>query len=474
MKQVKISFFGLLLAASVVSCSKQLEIAPTASFTETSSFKTVTDLEQGVLGIYSPWSGENTMYINAILSDEVKLSSENRGQGQFEHKWQYSSGTESFGFGGFYTMIFRANKVLQASANVAPFNAAEATLKDQLIAEARALRGIAHFELLERYGPTGYQPTGLGIYYQGAVPSVNDRPARGTVASNLTAIEADLAAAKQTAALPSAPVTTANYGNIRLSKALVAGYQARIALYKRDWTNAATLATEAITLSGKTLATGTTFANIWTDAGVTSGEAEIILRLRRTGTGVGTLWQDTNGDVFFEPSDKLKNLYNRTTDVRFNNYFQITAAAPGVDTALVKKFSTSSRGPKIVDVKVMRVAEMFLIRAEARAQSGDLAGATTDINTLRAARIAGYTPIATYADLNTAIADILNERAKELAFEGFRFFDLKRYQLGVNRLSNDVTSPQWITLAANDYKFALPIPQTEINANPGAQQNPGY
>jgi starch-binding outer membrane protein, SusD/RagB family len=139
----------------------------------------------------------------------------------------------------------------------------------------------------------------------------------------------------------------------------------------------------------------------------------------------------------------------------------------------VKKFYTSSRGAKIVDVKLMRTAEMYLIRAEARAENNDLAGASADINTLRAARILGYTPV-TYTDKAVAISDIINERFKELCFEGFRFFDLKRRGLAMSRLSIDVTSPLWQNVAANDFHFTLPIPQDELFANPAYVQNPGY
>lgn len=471
MKTIKISFFSLLLAASVVGCKKQLDIIPTNIFEESRAFKSVNDLEQGVLGIYSAWSGENTMYINAILSDETKLSNENRGQGQFEHKWQYSSGTESFGFSAWYAMINRANKVLQAAGGVAPFNATEQTTKDQLLAEVVALRAVAHFELLQRFGPTGYQASAPGITVVTTVLTPTDKPSRNTVAQAVAAIEADLATARNAAALPNAPVTTPNYGNIRISKAFVAGLQARVALYKQDWTNAAQFASDAITLSGKTLATGATFAGIWTDAAATTTEPEVFLRLRRTGTGVGTLWQDTNGDVFFEPSDKLKQQYNRTTDTRFPAYFTINPAAQ--DTALINKFFTSSRGPKIIDVKLMRVAEMYLIRAEARAELNDLAGAASDINTLRNARIAGNTPV-TFADKATAITFILNERFRELAYEGFRYFDLKRRALGVSRLASDVTSSSWLTLANSDYRMVLPIPSSEVRTNPNQAQNPGY
>jgi starch-binding outer membrane protein, SusD/RagB family len=470
MKTIKISLFSLLLAASVVGCKKQLDILPTNIFEESITFRSVTDLEQGVLGVYSAWGGENTMINNAVLSDEVKLSNENRGQWQFEHKWQYNSATETFNFFGFYQMINRANKVLQAASGVTAFDAAEQTKKDQLIAEATALRAAAHFELLQRFGPVGYEPTGLGVTYVNSVLAPTAKPSRNTVAQTLAGIETDLATARASS-LSNAPQITANYGNIRISKAFVAGLQARVALYKRDWATASTAASDAITLSGKTLATGATFTGIWTDAAATTTEPEVFLRLRRTGTGVGTLWQDTNGDVFFEPSDKLKQQYNRTTDIRFNAYFTINPTAQ--DTALVNKFFTSSRGPKIVDVKLMRVAEMYLIRAEAKAELNDLAGASTDINTLRAARISGYTPI-TYSDKATAVTEILNERFKELAFEGFRYFDLKRRGLPVARLGSDVTSSQWQNLPANDFRMVLPIPSSEVRNNPNNTQNPGY
>jgi starch-binding outer membrane protein, SusD/RagB family len=474
MKQIKISLFSLLLAASVISCKKELEILPTGVFEESRAFQTVQDLDQGALGVYAAYNYDNTIYINALLSDEARLSSENRGQGQFEFKWQYSSGTGGFNFGGFYSMIMQANKVLRAAPGVTPFNAAETTQKDQILAEVTALRAIAHFEILQRFGPSGYQPTAPAATYVTTVLTPNDKPARQTVADMLAGIEADLAAAKASPALQTAPylyqgAMPTGYGNLRMSKATISGFQARVALYKRDWTNAAAFATEAINNSGKTLATGATFRGIWTDA----NDAEVFLRLKRTGA-TGTMWQDTNGDVFFEPSTKIKEQFNRTTDVRWTAYFKITPAGAGVDTALIEKYNgPSSRGNKIVDIKVMRIAEMYLIRAEARAELNDLAGASSDINTLRAARIAGYTPI-TYTDKAVAIADILNERFKELAYEGFRFFDLKRRGLAVNRFASDVTSPGWQNLAANDFHFALPIPSTEIRVNPNYTQNPGY
>jgi hypothetical protein len=69
----------------------------------------------------------------------------------------------------------------------------------------------------------------------------------------------------------------------------------------------------------------------------------------------------------------------------------------------------------------------------------------------------------------------LEERARELCFEGFRFFDLKRKGLPISRLSSDVLSTLWQNMSANDYRFLLPIPQASIFANPNLNgNNPGY
>ena len=465
MKRIKIPLVTLLLVGALAGCKKEnLDIIPTNIFEASRAFVSVGDLEQGLLGAYASYSAENTMYINGLLSDELKISNENRGQGQFEYKFQYNSGTNSFGYNAFYVTVNRANRVLEAMPGVVTNNAIDEATKNGIKAEALALRAYAHFELLQRFAPS-YNPSALGVTYIDYV-FINDKLARQTVAENLGKIEQDLAAARA-GTIPNSPFITTGFGNIRLSKAVVAGMQARVALYKRDWANAATFATDAITLAAKPLATGQDFKNIWLDA----SDSEVMLRFRRIGTGTGTLFQDVNGDVFFEPSEKVKQLFNRTTDVRFDAYFLVGNIAG--DTALIRKFYTSSRGPKIVDPKFMRTAEMYLIRAEARAEQNDLAGAAADINTLRAARIAGYTNVS-FPGKDEAITNILNERFKELAFEGFRYFDLKRRNLPVTRLASDVQSTQWISLPANDFKFTLPIPQTELFANPNATQNPGY
>lgn len=456
-----------LALITMQACEKTVDLVPSDSINEGNVFQTANDLEQGLLGVYGSWSGENGMYVNALVADEAKISNENRGQGQFEFKWQYvpaQGGVASSGWTSFYYTIGLANKVLAAMDKVTPTLAADIAKKDLVRAQLLALRGMAHFELLQRYAGK-YNASAKGIPYT-VTSDIAARPARQTAGDVIKGIEADLVASKVTA-LPAAPAATGTAGTILLSRAVVAGYQARVALYKGAFAAASTFATEAINLSAKTLAPAALFPSIWTD----ESEAEVMWKQRRTGVGVGTLWQDTNGDVFFEPSDKLKALFNRTTDVRFKTYFLVNLASQ--DTCLVNKFFASPRGPKIVDVKAMRVAEMYLIRAEGKAEGGDLFGAAADYNTLRAARITGYTN-ESFASKDAAIAAIYNERARELCFEGFRFFDHMRRGFPISRPASDVQSTTWQTLAASDFRMLFPIPQSSILANTNMEQNPGY
>lgn len=469
MKRLKINSILLvaLLSLGMQACKKTVDKLPTDFINEQNVFQTVTDLEQGLLAAYGTISGENNMYVNAIVADETKISNENRGQGQFEFKWQYvpaQGGSASGSWTNLYQVIGRINKQLSVFDNVTPADAAETTKKEQIRGELLAIRALCHFYLVQGFGGR-YVASALGVPYT-TTSDIAARPARQTIGEVVTGIEADLLAASNSP-LPNAPTVSGTAGVIRISKSVVAGIRARVALYKGDWANAITFANDCITLSGKTLATGTAYAGIWTDA----NESELLFKLRRTGTGVGTLWQDNNGDVFFEPSDKLKSLFDRTNDIRFNSFFLIDPNAQ--DTCLVNKFFASSRGPKIVDVKMMRISEMYLIRAEAKAENNDLVGAASDYNAVRTARITGYVN-ETFADKNVAITKVLEERQRELCFEGFRYFDLLRRGLEVTRPASDVQSLSWQTLPATDSRRLFPIPQASILANPNMVQNPGY
>jgi hypothetical protein len=468
-KLFKALLVSTILIVGIVSCKKELDLMPTDQIIGETAFKSVDDLQKGLFSVYSSFGAglSNGIYIGSILADEVKLSNENRGQGQFSFKWQYTGGggEHNADYATFYRAIDRIHRVLAAIPNVPAANAAEETQKKLIQAELTAFRGMAYFELLKRFMPPGYDAGALGVPVV-LESNLFQKPTRNTVGEVMSQIQADLSAARSAPELPNSVAD-----GLRLSKAAVAGYQARAALLRRDWNEAITLASEAITLSGTTLATRTQYRQIWSD----STNTEVIFRMRNN-YNIQLLWRDSNGDVFFEPSDKLKAQYDRTNDIRFPTFFgRVVTTGSGAqnDTSIVIKYPGSAAGPQRNDIKVIRVSEMYLIRAEAYAETNQLQKAADEINAIRSNRITGHTP-ATFTSKDQAITAILNERFRELAFEGFRFFDLKRRGLGVERLASDVQSASWQTLAAGNFRFALPIPQSEIFANPNTVQNPGY
>lgn len=457
-----ITILFLFSIALCCSCKKQLALLPSDSIPPATALSTVTDLQKGLYGVLAANNASNGIYIGSILADDCKLSNSNRGQGQTTFKWQYTSveAEHNADFATYYTMINDINSILAIIDGVAATSASDIALKKRIKAELIALRGIAHFEVLIRFMSNGYDANSLGVPIM-LTSDLLGQPARSKVGDVITQVSADLAAGRAESTIPNAPDDV-----VRLSQATIAAYQARVSLLTKDWPGAVTHAQEAISMSGATLATGQDFINYWSDA----NEIETLWKYRNNATPQ-LFWTDTNGDVFFEPSDKLKGEFDRVNDIRFQAYFTINEAA--ADTALITKYPGSSTGPQINDLKLVRVAELYLDLAEAYAQENDLANSAANLNTLRAARITGYVPVILTSQ-QQAIQAALDERFKELCYERFRFFDIKRNALPINRLASDVQSPEWQNLQASDYHFALPIPQHEMFANGNMVQNPGY
>ncbi len=134
--------------------------------------------------------------------------------------------------------------------------------------------------------------------------------------------------------------------------------------------------------------------------------------------------------------------------------------------------------------KVFRLSETYLIAAEAAAASGNAEKANKYLNDLRAKRIIDYTA-ETYSGTELQ-NQIREERLKELIGEGFRFTDLRRWNMGFQRYGDHPENPALnsVIVAAgrelsydkDDHRFIWPIPSTEMDANPNlkGQQNPGY
>ena len=149
----------------------------------------------------------------------------------------------------------------------------------------------------------------------------------------------------------------------------------------------------------------------------------------------------------------------------WSNYY------PGDAYAFMHKVPTNASS-----IILMRLGEIYLLHAEALAMTGDLAGATEYVNKVRTR--AGIKTISVPSSQEAMIDAILKERRLELAFEGFRFFDLLRHGFERTKAIHDGMPQQdsyWQPrFPLTEETVFMPIPQTALDNNPSLVQNPGY
>jgi hypothetical protein len=154
----------------------------------------------------------------------------------------------------------------------------------------------------------------------------------------------------------------------------------------------------------------------------------------------------------------------RNTDVRAQLYTTGNTVRGAGRQIECTKFMSKSGFAYADNVPVIRKSEMHLNRAEANFQLKNETAALTELNAFKALR---GLPEVTLAG-NALLEEILLERFKEFAFEGHRFFDLKRYGRSI------VKSYVGVNLSFEDFKILPPIPQREVDGNPNIKQNRGY
>lgn len=460
-----------LLFGSVIltACEKNIDLLPTDTIPTETAITTFDDLDRAVIGAYSNIQYQQAYYVNTFMSDESRWGVDNltRNFG-LGYRWVFDSGNgdASAAWGSMYNVIDRVNRVLAVYDNVTTTTAAQAAAKPRLKAELLAIRAFAHAELLRWFSPT-YDANSLGVVIM-LQSNITGKPLRNTFGEVMTQVNADFAEAD--ALMPS------TFTDIfRLTKPAIAALRARAALYAKDYPSAITFANSAIAQKG-TLLSGAAYTNIWND----SNTSENYFQLRRNANAgsVRTLWTDDNTDVFFSPSLKLRSTYSQTTDVRYNAFILNDTSVPSTrENWKVNKYPGQTTTNRFNNIKVIRTSEVYLILAEANAEltTPNLLAGATALNAVRAARITGYVP-EVFASKTALVDAIMLERYKELAFEGHRFFDLRRKQLPVVRNDQDITVGASVpkTLNITDRNYILPIPSGEKFANPGIQQNPGY
>ncbi|MBX2965275.1 MAG: RagB/SusD family nutrient uptake outer membrane protein [Cyclobacteriaceae bacterium] len=319
--------------------------------------------------------------------------------------------------------------------------------RDQVEGEALFVRAICHFELIKFFAQpysAGNAATNPGV----PIMLTEDRNStafvsRATVQQVYTQIVSDLSAAESK--------LSASLRTGKATKGAAAAFLSRVYLQMADYANARDAANRVITSANYTLRptyagcfnTGTTSEDIF-DIPVSAVDGANNMVLFYAATTFGG-----RGDIEINASHL--NLYEADDD-RLALFYIDTGTGENRTGKWTNQFS---------NVKVIRLAEMYLTRAECNQRLSTTTGATPlqDVNTIRGR--AGLTDLG-----SVDLADILLERKLELAHEGERLHDAKRLQESI--VEGAIVFPY------NSEKLVFPIPQHDMNVNPNLTQNPGY
>lgn len=478
MKINKLIYFLLAGGLTITACKKSFlnEVPPNAINVQ-SSILTPGAMADAVNGMYNEMKyyflfDRDVPVLGDLLADNIYVNISNSGRYLSQNNYTFinTSAEAADIYNQSYASIAQANRVIYEGKKLPTSNDV-----NQLLGEAYASRGLLYLNLVNWFGaPYTVNPNAPGVpivtmpaYITGVV-----YPARATVSAVYDKIISDLDSAY--ALMPAAGTTLHATSSNFIAKYAAKAIEARAYLYKGDYANALVAANIVINNGGYTLSpNASTFTAFWANPAATTTKLETIFELNQNASnsnGINGL-NDIYSQAGYGDLQATTDLYSdySATDVR--KTLIIDGKRGGQQAYIVNKFPNFTNTDKD-ETKVIRYAEVVLTAAESYARTGDEPNALIQLNLLAKLRdpsFAGYT--STGAQL---ISDIINERRKELAFEGLRFFDFTRLNLPITRPAQAQGYASYPFVSTTDYRRIQPIPQTARDGNPSLTQNPGY
>jgi hypothetical protein len=370
-----------------------------------------------------------------------------------------------------YNQVYAANDIIQGLTGSASSSMTPA-IRSRLLAETKFLRAFLYFYLVNLYGDVPLTTT--TDYTANAVV------ARSPQAAVYQQIVQDLKDALT--GLPGGSYVNASGAaatdRLRPNKQSASAFLARVYLYQGQWADAEVQADSVIGNALYTLEPNLSQVFL-------KGSREIIWQHQSISTSFFNNQDATyeivtttpsSGQLLQEPLNmQLVNAFDTLNDKRWTNWIgQYYAPASPTTPAATYYYAFKYKAylmnaPNTENIICFRLAEQYLIRAEARAQQNNLGGAASDLNAIRSR--AGLPPT-TAASQSDLLAAILSERRLELFTEwGHRFFDLRR----TNQLDATMTVAAPLKGGVwNTYKALLPLPALDIALDPNLIQNTGY
>ncbi|MEK7254858.1 MAG: RagB/SusD family nutrient uptake outer membrane protein [Bacteroidota bacterium] len=352
-----------------------------------------------------------------------------------------------------YRTIANANYLLEGLQEIDP-SEFEDGQRESIEGQARALRAWGHFDALRLYGEHWNGQSFFGVPIVSSVQTIEQVALRGSVQESYNFIISELEEAAKFVSSERTP----GYVDLLTVQAMLA----KVNLFKKDFAQAESYASQVIDSGEFGLYDASEIGNIYTDRQTQESIFELAFDNQN---------RSAYNTLTYSRPDALNTELWFMSDVALGDFF---ASRPGDARSTLHDFDPEHndvtiqpngrtekyRGEVLRDnsAYILRLAEMYLIRAEAKGLAG-----LDDLNFLRQAR--GLQPV-NPATEEEYLAAILDERRAELNFEGSRLFDLARFGKFVEVLGLE---------QEEGYRAILPIPLREVNATNGELiQNPGY
>ncbi|MFC0517568.1 RagB/SusD family nutrient uptake outer membrane protein [Mucilaginibacter angelicae] len=467
MKINKYSIIALSILVMLYSsgCQKQLDIKPQNQVEQEDAIKTSKDVQGVLIGAYTAATLRG-LYGGRFQSTSDFLADD----GDFSYFGTFNEYTELSDKGVTIVNQFTEgvwdtgyNTIGVCNNVLAHIDLVDAINKSRVEGEARFLRGMVYFDLVRVFAkdwgdgtPSSNPGVPIVLTPTTSIPGIQ-KVTRNTVAEVYAQAIADLKIAE-------ANLTTGK--SIYATSGAASSVLARIYLQQKNYAAAETEAT-------KVIASGTySLVEHFKDEFQAPDQAthvfntsEDILAMQISNQSGFNALNEVYAAVAYGGREETY-----INDQHFNRYEEGDTRADLFfedDGEFTSKFNNL-----FGNVVVIRLAELYLIRAEARSQKTgpDYAGAAADLNVVR--HRAGLGNITAPTNAAGWITAIEKERRVELPFEGFRLFDLKRYQKSTNSVDGDGNVVD--TFPWNSPKLIFPIPKRERDANPNLTQNEGY
>jgi hypothetical protein len=475
----RLNILSMIAAGTLIftACEEDIRLLPQQSVDVSGAFANEAAAQSTLLGVYSScqplemngampqifsdFMADNTSFVGSFPTlQELRDFNGISTNGNVSGVWQQH-----------YRVITRANDVIANVPTVVDVSFTDAE-RAQFIGEAKFLRALAYFQLVNLFAQPFQVSNGSNL----GVPIVTEPftgtvefPGRASVNEVHNLIESDLNDA--IGSLP-ASYSTAILTRGRATRGAAQALLGRLHLYRGEWADAATLSKSV--LDASSLYAPAANFSFWTSKNTSEDVFTIqnsSIDNGRTGTGGWASWHRPaanggRGDCKFSP--QLIAAYEEEPgDLRY----ALKSAGTGADNNPAQ-FTTkwSDAITNADNAPVIRTTEVLLNYVEAKAEADNaVSQELIDLmNVLRTRAGLSAWALGDFASKDAFVTAVLNERWKELAFEGHRRMDLLRRGLPL-RAGN-------ANAAFGANKTILPIPQREVDNNPGlaGQQNPGY